>query len=262
MSISGSTLVEKSKTLSFVRRTRGNRWGGLRRILGIILCTSRAVTAIMRSEKAQGGVRQAQEARHLVMIAWAREAMEILGVQVTTLGRAHDQPCLLIGNHSSYLDIPLMMAVTPTVFVAKAQLKSWPVFGKAMVSVGTVFVERESRHSRKGAAEAIAPSILNEKQSVTIFPSGTTTIDEVKPWRWGAFVIAKRYGIPIQPVRIRYTPARTAAFIGQDLFLTHLWRLATCPGGVQATVEFADPIVVTDPQADALKWWQWCKEGL
>lgn len=261
-SMPSTTLSPEPVDLRFVEKARGNSWGGLRRIFEVVRCTTRAVRAILKNEKEKGATSESLKERHAVMVGWARNCLDILGIHVRTQGRASETPCLIVGNHFSYLDIPLMMAVTPTVYVAKKQLESWPVFGHAMKTVGTVFVERDSRDSRKGAADAIAPRILNDKQTVTIFPSGTTTLDEIKPWRWGAFVIAKRHGIPIQPVRIRYSPLRKAAFIGNDLFLTHLWRLATCPGGMTATLEFGEPFFVTDPQADATKWWNWCREGM
>lgn len=246
----------------FVPGVYGNRWGGLRRICAIVLGTWRAARQIRILEKSMGGIAEAQTERHRVMTDWAFEMLAALGMDVRTIGKGSDKPCLLVANHLSYADIPLMMAVTPTVFVAKKQLSSWPVFGKAMRSVRTVLVDRDSRDSRKNAADAVAPAILNGKEWVTIFPTGTTTLDEAKPWRWGAFVIAKRYGILVQPVRIRYTPKRKAAYIDKDIFLPHLWSLTTTPGGVHATVEFGEPFYVDDPQGDAERHWRWVREGL
>jgi 1-acyl-sn-glycerol-3-phosphate acyltransferase len=196
------------------------------------------------------------------MLKWAALMLDTLGVQLERRGdTALAQPALLVGNHVSYLDIPILMASLPVVFVAKKQISRWPVFGDACRSVGTVWVERESGASRRNAGEAIGPYILREQRSVAIFPSGTTTTDESKPWRWGAFLIAKRYGIPIRPFRLRYEPVRVAAFIQDDLFPVHLLKLLASPS-VKASIEFHAPVQVEDPEADCRRWWEWSREGL
>jgi 1-acyl-sn-glycerol-3-phosphate acyltransferase len=222
----------------------------------VLMGTSKAASAVLRCKN--------QAEIHAVMHAWGAQMLALLGVKIQILGsrQPNTQPTLFVANHLSYLDVPLIMALAPVVFIAKKQLKSWPLFGPAMQTVGTVFVDRDSQNSRKNAADAVAPKILNDKQSVAIFTSGTTTMDEKKPWRWGAFVIAKRYRLTVQPIRIRYSPIRTASFINQDYFLTHLWGVASCRGGIQATVEFGEPLQIEDPEADAQKVWEWCRDGL
>src|ERR1039458_8736433 len=52
---------------------------------------------------------------------------------------------LLISNHLSYLDVLAISAVTPAVFVSKAEVRRWPLFGWFAAIAGTVFVERERR---------------------------------------------------------------------------------------------------------------------
>jgi 1-acyl-sn-glycerol-3-phosphate acyltransferase len=216
---------------------------------------------LLRSRGADGRV--PSDILHPVMTRWGKLMVETLGIDLARLGdRNLDEPALLVGNHVSYLDIPILMASLPVVFVAKKQIGSWPVFGTACRSVGTVFVERESGASRRSAGEAIGPYIVRERRSVAIFPSGTTTTDERKPWRWGAFLIAKRYGIPVRPFRLRYDPVRIAAFIDQDLFPVHLMRLLNSPRKLAASIEFHPPIQVTDPEAQCHRWWEWSREGL
>lgn len=195
------------------------------------------------------------------MRIWAERILRTVRVEWKVLGDDGTlaTPAIVVGNHVSYLDIPMLMTQMPVSFVAKKQIGDWPVFGHACRSVGTVFVERDCGDSRRNTAEAIGPFVLEKKRCVAIFPSGTTTVDESKPWRWGAFLIAKRYGIPIRPFRLRYEPLRRAAFINEDLFPTHLWNLMYS-GGVRATIEFHPLVQVSDPQADAMRWWEWTRE--
>lgn len=214
---------------------------------------------LFRAERSKEG--RSREYTYFIMNRWAQAMLRLLKVDVTFLGTPNKESTLYIGNHISYLDIPLLMSVAPTVFIAKKELARWPFFGHGMKSVGTVFVDRSSIHSRKNAADSIAPFILANNQNVTLFPSGTTRLIEEKPWRWGAFLIAKRNGIPLQPFRIHYSPARTVAYIDDDFFPTHLWRLLSCDH-IKAEIEFHPPIEVGDPEAEALRWWEWSREKL
>ena len=102
---------------------------------------------------------------------------------------------------------------------------------------------------------ALGRELVSGKR-VAVFPAGTTCMFESKPWRKGAFEIAKEFGIQVQPFRIRYTPARTAAYIGRDFFPLHLFRLAQ-NGGVKAKIEFHPPITIEDPQKASWTWRSW-----
>lgn len=94
--------------------------------------------------------------------------------------------------------------------------------------------------------------------SLGIFPSGTTSLDEARPWRTGAFRIAKEGGFPVQPFRLTYDPIKQAAFVGNDLLLPHLFSLLRS-GRVSARIEFGHPRMVQDPEADACELWAWSR---
>ncbi len=231
----------------------------LNRFGKILWVTRSKASALFRAEASPEGL--TREYRDSVMQSWASELLKIVRVEVKQIGTPSQSPVLFMGNHLSYLDIPLIMSVAPAVYIAKRELSRWPFFGRGMRSVGTVFVDRSSTHSRREAAESSAPFIKKNAQSVTIFPSGTTKLLEETPWRWGSFLIAKRHSIPVQPFRIRYEPIREVAFIDRDLFAPHLWRLLSFDK-IVAEVEFHDPIEVGDPEAEALRWWNWTRERL
>ncbi|MBY0371221.1 1-acyl-sn-glycerol-3-phosphate acyltransferase [bacterium] len=222
--------------------------------------TQKSASSLIRAENSRQG--RSVEYTHHIMQSWAQGLLDTLRVDVEYAGKPSPEPTLFIGNHVSYLDIPLLMSRAPVVFLAKKELASWPIFGRAMRSVGTVFVDRGSPGSRKVAAEAIAPAVHEGGYSVAVFASGTTSITEDKPWRWGAFSIAKRFNIPLQPFRLTYEPLRTVAYIDEDFFASHLWSLVGT-SKIKARLEFADRIpVVEDPEAEARRWWQWARDGL
>jgi len=190
--------------------------------------------------------------------SWSTEMLKLVNVECSVIGQPiPSAPALYVGNHISYLDIVLLMGtVTDLSFVAKKELSTWPLFGTAARKAGTVFVDRSNLGSRMRAKSAVLAALETEKRRIAIFPAGTTTLDEEKPWKLGAFRLAQESGAPLQPFRISYYPLRTAAFIDKDVFPLHL--LGACgPEKIYATLEFADPIFVSDPVAECAKWQAW-----
>lgn len=236
-------------------KTLSTQTDKIRRFAKIVALTQRRGADIAKRARKHG--RDPKHAQS-IMTKWANEMLDILQVKVTAKGKVGSEPALFIGNHMSYIDIPLIMSQVPVVFVAKRELSKWPIFGEALTSAGTVFVDRDSVHSRKDAAEAIAPSIKEWGQSVGVFASGTTRLAEEKQWRWGAFSIAKRFDLLVQPFRLNYDPPRTAAFIGEDHFVPHLWNVLG--SRLHATIEIHDPVIVDDPEQEAIRWWKWTRE--
>lgn len=187
---------------------------------------------------------------------WAQETLEKMGLQIQVLGEVSLAPGMLfLGNHVSYLDILLLMATTPGIsFVAKKEIGDWPLFGDGARAMDTIFVKRESASERGQAKLAMAEGLEKGKR-IALFPSGTTSLER-KPWRRGGFEVAKAQGVLIQPFRIRYTPARTAAFIDDDVLLPHLIKLIASKE-VKASIEFHQPVAVSDPAACGLRWQEW-----
>ncbi len=115
--------------------------------------------------------------------------------------------CILMPNHQSLYDIPLLLATLPreTRFLAKESLFRIPVFGWALRTGGFIPVRRGDRRK---AYEAIVAAIagLGDGVSILIFPEGTRTLDgQLLPFKRGGFLIALRSGLPVVPVGIRGT---------------------------------------------------------
>ncbi len=216
---------------------------------------------ISRAKRIQQAAKQPdfEKVRHNHMREWGTEMLNLMRVQVTLQGEpVRAEPILFVGNHISYVDIPLLMATVPVVFVAKTQLKRWPIFGNACKVAGVVMVNRDRKSSRNETAEKVGQCIVERKQSVALFPSGTTRLDESRPWRWGAFKIAQQFGIPVQPFRIAFEPLRRVAYIDDDGFIPHLWHLLG-EEKIAAKLHFHPPIQIEDPERDCEKWWHWSR---
>jgi 1-acyl-sn-glycerol-3-phosphate acyltransferase len=188
---------------------------------------------------------------------WARDILTNVGVSVEVTGTPSlESPLLLVGNHLSYLDIPLLMQCAPNIsFVAKEEVGRWPAIGAGARALNTIFVRRGCAKERALVRAAIGQELVSGKR-IAVFPAGTTCMFESKPWRKGVFELAKEFGIAVQPFRIRYTPTRVAAYIGRDFFPLHLFRLAQA-GGVKAKIEFHPSVQVQDAEQGCSTWRSW-----
>jgi lyso-ornithine lipid O-acyltransferase len=149
---------------------------------------------------------------------------------------------LLICNHLSYFDILFLSAVTPAVFVSKAEVQGWPLFGWLAKRAGTVFIERE-RRMHVGAVNQEIKAALADGILVVVFPEGTSTNGEqVLPFRSSLLEPAASGTQPITVGYLHYElddgDARNElCYWGDHMFFPHLLHLLS-KGGIQATVRF------------------------
>jgi 1-acyl-sn-glycerol-3-phosphate acyltransferase len=177
--------------------------------------------------------------RERIAGAWHRTLLRILGVRVSVQGAPLRTPHLLVSNHVSWLDIPLIGASTGIRFVSRHDVQRWPVAGLLAQACGTFYIERGAGRSQLTAAAMRAHL---ETGSVALFPEGTTTDGTgVAPFRARLFQAALDAGVPVQPVALRYTPARDgtpiAPFVDDDALLPHLLRILRA-GELQVELQF------------------------
>jgi 1-acyl-sn-glycerol-3-phosphate acyltransferase len=193
---------------------------------------------------------------------WSRDILNHFNINLKIEGSPvySADPCIFIGNHISYLDIPLLLQGHPQVaFVSKKEVEKWPVIGSAAKKMKTIFVERSSRVSRNKAKEKITESLLENKAQIAIFPSGTTSLLLSSEWRKGVFEIAKNENISVQPFRIRYSPSRAAAYIDDDNLLIHMLQLFSLKS-MDAFLEFHEPVSINSITEDCEFWKQWAEQ--
>jgi len=152
---------------------------------------------------------------------------------------------LVVSNHLSYLDIPIISATMPCFFVAKMEVDRWPVFGKAARSGGTIFLDRSSHTSAVSVAEQITER-LKLPVPVLLFPEGTST-DGAQVLRFHSRLIdpATSTCAPITAAAIRYviedgTEERELCWYGEESFATHLWKVLGV-AGFSAHLHFGEP---------------------
>ncbi len=153
----------------------------------------------------------------------------ILGIQVQIHGTPILKTALLVANHISWLDIIALRSVCNTVFLAKSEVRSWPVLGFLAALSGTQFISRNRPRAIRRTMAKLT-KLLKEGHNVTLFPEGTTLDGHsVGPFHAALFQSAIDSGRPIQPLGLCYTRQTKidplVPFIGDDPFLNHLWRI-------------------------------------
>lgn len=106
----------------------------------------------------------------------SRRVLNIFKTEIQTAG-AIPKSGLLVSNHLSYVDILVIASITPAMFVAKREVKGWPVFGWFAKLAGTVFVDRERRTRVTQTADEIQQA-LDQNALVVLFPEGTSSNGE------------------------------------------------------------------------------------
>ena len=122
--------------------------------------------------------------RRLIPVGYHRALCALLGIRIRVMGqRTPQRPLLLVANHSSWLDVPIITAVAPVVFVAKQEVASWPLLGLLAKLQRSVFVDRARRH-KTGEVNAEIAQRLNDGDPVVLFGEGTSSDgNRVLPFR-------------------------------------------------------------------------------
>jgi 1-acyl-sn-glycerol-3-phosphate acyltransferase len=164
--------------------------------------------------------------RNALVRRWSRQLLAICNVSVQMAPGSAPvlEQGLVVCNHISWLDIFVINALYPCRFVAKAEIRSWPLAGWLVAQAGTVFIargnKRELRNIFKGLVHA-----LQEGQRVAFFPEGTTAAQgTLLPFHANLFEAAVDGKVPVQPFALSYVdaagqPHSSVDFIGDMTFV-------------------------------------------
>lgn len=212
---------------------------GLRAVALIVLIAYGLLLALLLKLDFTNRLRREPLGQH-----WSALLVHLLGIRLRVTGTPMDGGGLIVANHVSWLDIPLISASVQTRFVSKSEVQHWPVAGWLADACGTFYLRRG-----KGGARPLLSKLLpwlRAGGSVTVFPEGTTTDGaDVLPFHPRLLSAAIESGQPVQPVALRYAPnARgeaVAPFIGDDDLVSHIVRLLH-NRGLEARLTFCAPI--------------------
>src|ERR1700736_3998828 len=191
----------------------------------------------------------------------------LIGIRISEVGRRSTAaPALILSNHVSWLDICVITALAPVVFVAKSEVAEWPVFGWLAKLQRTIFINRQARHQPGAATREIARRLLGG-DAVVLFAEGTSSDGiRVLPFR-SSLVGAVHHAlgatthhthVTVQPMSLAYVgfdglPIGRAlrervAWYGDADLIPHLLQVLAS-GAVDVTVSWGEAIAY-DMSAD------------
>ena len=186
-------------------------------------------------------------ARNRRIQRWSRELLGICGITVELApGVAALEHAMIVANHVSWLDIFAINAVLPARFVAKAEIRAWPVLGWLAAQAGTVFIARGNRRDLRHIFKGLVAS-LQAGERVAFFPEGTTAAQgTLLPFHPNLFEAAIDARAPVQPYALRYLDAHGALhpnvdFIGDMSFAESMLKILG-GGPVRARLICLEPI--------------------
>jgi 1-acyl-sn-glycerol-3-phosphate acyltransferase len=149
----------------------------------------------------------AHGSRRRMVQLWSRRLLRILSVEFEHTGLQANFPerVLIVANHISWLDIFVLNALQPSRFIAKSDVKRWPVVGLLVGSVGTLFVDRTRRRDATRINAQIERA-LAAGDVIALFPEGTTTTGrELLPFHGSLMQPVIAANGHVVPAAIRYT---------------------------------------------------------
>jgi 1-acyl-sn-glycerol-3-phosphate acyltransferase len=140
---------------------------------------------------------------------WSRRLLGICRVTLEPApGPAALEHALLVANHVSWLDIFVINSLHPCRFVAKAEIRAWPVLGWLAAAAGTVFLSRGHRRDLRHIFKGIV-SVLQQGGRVAFFPEGTTALQgTLLPFHANLFEAAIDARVAVQPCALAYLDAK------------------------------------------------------
>ncbi len=161
---------------------------------------------------------------------WLDKLVRLLNVEVSVEGEPPINNGLFVSNHISWVDAVVLASINQFSFIAKEEVKSWPLIGPFGQMARTVYIQRQSKFSVYRSLPQLERQ-LNLNRSLLLFPEGTTTTGRSAlpffPMLYESAVRAKK---PVQAIAIRYTDLNNnflpeVGFVEEDTLFDTLFRM-------------------------------------
>lgn len=188
-----------------------------------------------------------------ILNLWSRLLCFVSGLKLFHFGNIHKNPVLLVANHVSWLDIPVIHSYKLAGFVAKNEISKWPLLGRAVIIGETVFIDRGKHDSRREVLEKIKKR-LSQGRSIAIFPEGKATSgDYLGRFHRQLMQAAVETETPIQALAIKYIKPdgkrnKEITFKDDEGFVKNIFRILTLPAS-RVEVHFCEEIDTKDKTA-------------
>lgn len=191
--------------------------------------------------------------RGYLLRTWGKTCCLILGAKINVKNSAPEPPFLLISNHLSYIDVFVLFSQLRCLFVAKSDVKAWPLIGFLVRTCGILFVDRNKRRDVTRVNALISDNI-NDNQGIILFPEGTTSPGiSLLPFKTSLLEYPASSNFPTHYVTITYEsepgaePAyKTICWWDDTPFFVHFLSLLKLKG-FRATLHFGEkPVCEND----------------
>jgi len=169
--------------------------------------------------------------------AWSQKLLKLCGMRLEVEQHAPvpEGGVMLLCNHVSWIDIFALNAWQPVRFVAKAEIRHWPLVGWLCVQTRTIFLQRERRADARRIMHYLA-DCLRDGDVITVFPEGTTTDGRsLLPFHANLLQAPVTTGKPVQPMCLFYTDAASGrhtmapAYIGETSLIESIDMILRAP---------------------------------
>jgi len=189
---------------------------------------------------------------------WAKRLLRILKIKITLSGEVlkflGKDSYLVVSNHISWLDIPVIFSLKPITFVSATDIKTWPIIGMLAKISGAIFVDRDRKSSLIEVIQAMNQHFKNDKQSICIFPEGITSNGyQVLPFKSNLFQSAFESNKLLLPLSIKYKEnnviTNRTSFHGSTTLLQSFKRVAKS-NHIEVDVDIGYPMKPTQSRKD------------
>jgi 1-acyl-sn-glycerol-3-phosphate acyltransferase len=196
--------------------------------------------------------------RHMIIQYWAKRLLRILKIKITLSGEVlkflGKDSYLVVSNHISWLDIPVIFSLKPMTFVSASDVKTWPIIGMLAKISGAIFVERNRKSSLVEVIQAMNHHFKNEKRSICIFPEGVTSNGyQVLPFKSNLFQSAFESDVLLLPLSIKYKEnnvlTNRTSFHGSTTLFQSFKRVAKS-NLIEVVVDIGRPIKPSQSRKD------------
>lgn len=190
--------------------------------------------------------RLSQEQQQARVQAWSLALLGHCGIRLQVHGQPLAQgPGLLLANHISWVDIPLLHAARYCRFISKSDVQDWPIVGTLATAGGTLYLQRSSRRDALRMVQDMQAA-LEQGQVLAVFPEGTTGDGrQLLPFHANLLQAAISADAPVQPLGLRFVDACGAlslapTYAGDESLLGSVWRTLSAPQ-LTALLHFGQP---------------------
>ena len=205
--------------------------------------------------------------RDVIIECWCREVLDVLSIRLNLRGETPSgrvSSVLFVANHVSWMDILVINACRRVRFVAKAEVRQWPLVGWMAARTGTLFLKRTSPHELARVTKGVS-AFLRRGDCVALFPEGTTTDGtSLQAFHSGLFESAISAEALVWPVAIGYKRPdglldADVAFVGNQSLVSSIVNVLARPA-TQAQLSFATPI--ESSTGDRRELTAWCQRAI